>query len=48
VLVDLIVEGRTDTPINIFSIARFKDAVQVSDKLAREFDGPAVVGGWAG
>jgi sarcosine oxidase subunit beta len=48
VLVDLIIEGRTDTPINIFSIARFKDAVQVSDKLAREFDGPAVVGGWAG
>jgi sarcosine oxidase subunit beta len=48
VLVDLIVEGRTDTPINIFSIARFKDAVQVSDKLAREFDGPAVVGGRAG
>jgi sarcosine oxidase subunit beta len=48
VLVDLMVEGRTDTPIDIFSIARFKDAVQISDKLAREFDGPAVAGGRAG
>ena len=48
VLVDLIVEGKTDTPINIFSIARFRSAVQVSDKLAREFDGPAVAGGRAG
>jgi sarcosine oxidase subunit beta len=42
------VEGRTDTPIDIFSIARFKDAVQISDKLAREFDGPAVASGRAG
>ncbi|MCG7391595.1 FAD-binding oxidoreductase [Microvirga sp. ACRRW] len=41
VLADLIVDGRTDTPIGIFSINRFKNAVQVSDKLAREFDMPA-------
>lgn len=41
VLADLIVKGRTDTPINLFSISRFKNAVQVSDKLAREFDVPA-------
>ncbi len=41
VLVDLIVDGKTDTPIDIFSIGRFKNTVQVSDKLAREFDMPA-------
>jgi sarcosine oxidase subunit beta len=41
VLTDLIIDGRTDTPIDLFSINRFKDAVQVSDKLAYEFDVPA-------
>lgn len=41
VLADLIIDGRTDTPIDIFSIGRFKNAVQVSDKLAHEFDGAA-------
>jgi len=44
VLVDLIVDGKTDTPIGPFSINRFKNAVQVSDKLAREFDGPIAAG----
>jgi len=48
VLVDLVLEGRTDTPIDLFSIGRFKNAVQISDKLAREFDGPAAAGGKAG
>lgn len=48
VLVDLIADGRTDTPIDLFSINRFKNAVQVSDKLAREFDEPAAAGGRAG
>jgi sarcosine oxidase subunit beta len=44
VLADLIIDGRTDTPIDLFSINRFKNAVQVSDKLAREFDVPAASG----
>ena len=48
VLVDLIVDGRTDTPIDLFSINRFKSSVQVSDKLAREFDVPATAGNQAG
>jgi sarcosine oxidase subunit beta len=45
VLADLIVDGRTDTPIASFSITRFKNEVQVSDKLALEFDAPASSGG---
>jgi sarcosine oxidase subunit beta len=48
VLADLIVDGRTDTPIDLFAINRFKNVVEVSDKLAREFDVPAASGGRAG
>ncbi|WP_166802366.1 hypothetical protein [Microvirga pakistanensis] len=43
-----IVDGQTDTPIDLFSMARFKNAVQVSDKLAHEFDTSAAPGGLAG
>jgi sarcosine oxidase subunit beta len=48
VLANLIVDGRTDTPIDLFAINRFKNVVEVSDKLAREFDVPAASGGRAG
>ncbi|PVE24953.1 FAD-dependent oxidoreductase [Microvirga sp. KLBC 81] len=48
VLADLIVDGITDTPIAPFSINRFRNAVQVSDKLAHEFDAPAAPGSRAG
>ena len=48
VLADLIVDGRTDTPIAPFSIRRFKNEVPVSDKLAHEFDAPAAAGVRAG
>ncbi len=44
VLADLIADGRTDTPIEAFSIGRFTKEVQVSDKLAHEFDAPASSG----
>ncbi|SCX90877.1 NAD(P)/FAD-dependent oxidoreductase [Microvirga guangxiensis] len=48
VLVDLIVDGKTETPIDLFSINRFKNEVLVSDKLAKEFDAPAASGSRAG
>lgn len=41
VLADLIVDGGTGTPIAPFAIGRFRDTVQVSEKLAHEFDAPA-------
>jgi sarcosine oxidase subunit beta len=44
VLADLIVDGRTDTSIGPFSIKRFENDVQVSEKLAHEFDAPASPG----
>jgi len=44
VLADLIADGSTDTPIEAFSIGRFRKEVQVSDKLAHEFDAPASSG----
>jgi sarcosine oxidase subunit beta len=44
VLADLIADGKTDTPIEAFSIRRFRKEVQVSDKLAHEFDAPAASG----
>jgi sarcosine oxidase subunit beta len=44
VLADLIADGGTDTPIDAFSIRRFRKEVQVSDKLAHEFDAPAASG----
>jgi sarcosine oxidase subunit beta len=47
VLADLISDGRTDTPIASFSMKRFRAEVQVSEKLAHEFDAPASSGGQA-
>jgi sarcosine oxidase subunit beta len=44
VLADLIADGGTDTPIAPFSIKRFENHVQVSEKLAHEFDAPASPG----
>ncbi len=38
VLSDLIIDGGTRTSIAPFAIGRFRDAVQVSDKLRHEFD----------
>lgn len=38
VLADLIATGRTDTPVEAFHIARYRDGVQANEKFAREFD----------
>jgi glycine/D-amino acid oxidase-like deaminating enzyme len=42
VLAELIVDGGTLTPLAPFSIARFVGSLEVSDKIAREFDAPAL------
>jgi sarcosine oxidase, subunit beta len=37
-LSEIVVDGATETPLDPFSIARFQQGVEVSDKFKREFD----------
>jgi sarcosine oxidase subunit beta len=37
-LSELVIDGATPIPLGPFSIRRFKDAVEVSEKFQREFD----------
>lgn len=43
-LADLASEGRTETPLGAFDIARFAGGVQVSEKFLKEFDAALVAG----
>ncbi|MDF2812862.1 MAG: FAD-dependent oxidoreductase, partial [Microvirga sp.] len=37
-LSEIIVDGHTETPLSPFSIGRFQQEIEVSDKFKREFD----------